>query len=116
VGTLIEIVMPIAVTLAGVIATIIARRLSLWFDLQDDNALRANLETALQAAAGAAYMAAMRGADRVDAVAHGADYLASRMNGTMKALNLPASNLGPMIEARLGSLLASDPTVQGPKP
>ena len=114
-GTIIEIITPIAVTLAAGVAAVIARRLTLWFGLQHDKALRQNLETALQAAAGAAYMAAMRGTDRDGAVEHGAGYVAARMAGTMARLRVQSSDLGPMIEARVGALLAADPTVQGPR-
>ena len=112
---IIEIIAPIAVTLAGIVSAVIARRLTVWFDLQEDKALRSNLETALQAAAGAAYAHAARGMATDAAVDLGAGYVSARMPDTLRKIGVPTSDLGPMVQARLGALLASDPTVQGPK-
>ena len=109
--TIAGIAMAIATAFIPIAVRLVQRKLN----LDEDTALRANLETALNAAAGAAYMAAMKGVGQDAAVQHGVRYLSTRMSETMEKLDLPKSRVAPMIEARMGALFASDPTVQGPQ-
>lgn len=109
--TIAGIAMAIATAFIPIVVRLVQRKLN----LDEDNALRANLETALNAAAGAAYIAAMKGMSQEAAVQQGVRYLSTRMPDTMTKLDLPATRIAPMIEARMGSLFASDPTVQGPQ-
>lgn len=113
--TIIEIASALALALAPVFAGIIARLVTRWLKLEEDKALREALEKALQAGAGVAYVSAARGAPVDAAIQSGAAYVATRMPETIGKVGVPASNLAGMVEARLGALLAADPTVQGPR-
>jgi len=110
-----EILASVALAVVTAFIPIAVRLVQRKLNLDEDNALRANLETALNAAAGAAYMAAMKGVGQDAAVQQGVRYLSTRMSDTMTKLDLPATRIAPMIEARMGALFASDPTVQGPQ-
>jgi hypothetical protein len=113
----------IAQTLASIAATLVAafvpiavrvilRRLK----LDEDAALRQNLETALTSATGAAYGAMIAGRTAEEAQRLGADYVTDRMHDTMKKLGVSRDQVPSMVAARFGALLAADPTVQGPQP
>lgn len=113
--TIIEIASALALALAPVFAGIIARLVTRWLNMAEDQALREALEKALQAGAGVAYVNAARGIPLDTAIQSGAAYVATRMPETIGKVGVPASNLAGMVEARLGALLAADPTVQGPR-
>lgn len=112
---IIEALAAIAMTLVTAVIPIAVRLIMRRLKLDEDQALRDNLETALQAAAGLAYVSAARGQPVDTAIRGGAEYVAARMPATLAKVGADAGALGPMIEARLGKLLAADPTVQGPR-
>jgi len=84
-------------------------------NLDADNATRANIETALNAAAGMAYMAGMRGVPREEAIQQGVHYLSAKALDQMVEMNISTERLTPMVEARMAKLFAPDPTIQGPQ-
>lgn len=60
-------------------------------------------------------MHAAKGSSLPVAVQEGASYVSNRMPETLDKLGLASSDLNDMIHARMGAMLAADPTVQGPK-
>lgn len=85
--------------------------------------LSAKLTTAADAAAGEAYRFALAhegGLANVGihdaALAVGTQYVVSRFPDAMKALGVTPENVEAMVTARLGALLAGDPTVSAGKP
>ena len=85
--------------------------------------LSAKLATAADAAAGAAYQYALQhegGLARVDvqnaAVAHGVTYLTSEMQPLLDTLSVTPARASAMVTARLGTLLAGDPSVTAGAP
>lgn len=106
-------VMMTAVTVA--IPLVVPALLKRW-GVANDADLNAKMQAALQAGAGAAYNAILRTGDlrrpsQTDAVAAGVAYVAQHMPETMGKLGMTASALAPLVEARLGVLLAADPSV-----
>lgn len=100
---------PVLMVLLGIVARVAVRR----FNLEHDDALRANLERALQSAAGLAYAAMARRSLGYDqALAEATRYVADRVPGTITRLGVSdADALRAMVEGRLGRLLSADPTV-----
>lgn len=89
----------------------------------NDADLSAKLVTACDAAAGLAYRAALSyegGLSNVAihdaALAQGVSYVVARMPHAMQQLGLTPEHVGEMVSARLGRLLASDPTVTAGTP
>lgn len=113
--TIIETAAAFALALAPVFAAIVARLVTRWLNMAEDQALRDTLEKALQAGAGVAYLNAARGVPMDTAVQMGAAYAATRVPETLAKVGAPGANIAGMIEGRLGALLAADPTVQGPQ-
>jgi hypothetical protein len=91
---------------------------------QANNAdLTANLELALQAAAGGAYKYAAShegGLSNVavhnGALAQATTYIVSNLPDTLKELGITPDKVQEMVSKRLGALLATDPTVTAGKP
>jgi hypothetical protein len=110
-----QVVSATAVSLTPVFAAIAARLVMRWLNMAEDQALRDTLEKALQAGAGVAYINAARGVPMDTAVQMGAAYAATRVPETLAKVGAPGANIAGMIEGRLGALLATDPTVQGPQ-
>ena len=88
-----------------------------------EQALIANVQSAAEAAAGIAYKFAAsheggltKLAVHDGALAEGANYMLSSVNDSVQKLNLTPDQVKAMVSARLGSLLAADPTVSVGKP
>lgn len=93
------------------------------FGSANDADLKANLENILQAAAGGAYKYAAShegGLSNVavnnGALADATNYVMSKVPDTLKQLNITPATVTQMVDKRLGSLLATDPTVTAGKP
>lgn len=115
----------LGIVLASVLAAIpiVVRAMLKRFGIANDADLADKLTTAADAAAGAAYKFALGhegGLSRLDvhnaAVAVGVDYLTSNMSQTMQALGVTQANATAMVSARLGTLLAADPSVTAGMP
>jgi len=89
----------------------------------NDTDLKNNLENVLQAAAGGAYKfaASHEGGLSNVAVHNGAlatatSYVVSNLPDTLQKLGITPDKVTAMVSARLGALLATDPTVTAGKP
>lgn len=89
----------------------------------NDTDLKNNLENVLQAAAGGAYKfaASHEGGLSNVAVHNGAlatatSYVVSNLPDTLQKLGITPDKVTAMVSARLGTLLATDPTVTAGKP
>lgn len=91
----------------------------------NDADLTAKLDTALNAGAGNAYKFAaglinQGGLNNVDvhnaALAMGANYVASNVPGLLTELGITTDKVHAMVSARLGTLLAADPSVSAGQP
>ncbi|CAB4144813.1 hypothetical protein UFOVP469_56 [uncultured Caudovirales phage] len=114
-GIVVEVLASAALTVFTAFIPIAVRHISRRLALDESVADRQNLETALKAAAGLAYSAAVKGAGPHTAVTVGTDYVVDRMAETMERHGLTVDRIPAMVEARMGHLMAVDATVQGPK-
>jgi len=115
VETLVQTLATVAATVITAFVPILARVILRRLKLDEDAALRQNLETALQSATGQAYGAMLVGRTAEEAQRIGADYVTDRMADTMKKLGVAQDQIPDLVAARFGVLLAADPTVPGPK-
>lgn len=93
------------------------------FGIANDASLTGKVTAAADAAAGEAYSYALShegGLANVavhnDALAVGTQYVVSRFPDAMASLGLTPDNIGAMVKARLGVMLAGDPTVSAGAP
>jgi hypothetical protein len=112
--TLMQTLASIAAALVTAFVPIAARVILRRLKLDEDAALRQNLETALQSATGQAYGAMLAGRTAEEAQRIGTDYVTDRMSDTMKKLGVARDQVPDLVAARFGVLLAADPTVPGP--
>ena len=122
---------PLVQALLALVATIISgaipilvRALLARFGRANDKEMADRLDRVLTNAAGLAYKALAEDAKGLaspaiqnKALADAVSYAVQRGTDELVHLNVPQSDLPQMIQARLGTLLASDPTITpGPSP
>lgn len=120
VAALISLAAAMVSTAIPILVPALLRRISA-ANKADQSAIEANLSTKLERAANAAagvayqYAAAKGGLAKADvhagAIAAGAAYVVESLPETLQALGVGPTNVASMVSARLGGLLAGDPTV-----
>jgi hypothetical protein len=119
VNALLGVVLAAVTTAIPILVSAMLKR----FGVANNADLAGKLIAAADAAAGAAYKYALEhegGLARLDvhnaAIAAGVSYLSANMGGTMAILGITPANAEAMVTARLGALLAADPSVSAGTP
>lgn len=121
--TIANTLLSILAAVASVAIPIVVQAILKHYGVANNAALAGKLTDAADAAAGEAYAYALShegGLANVavhnDALATGTKYVVDRFPDAMKALGLTPDNVQAMVKARLGTLLAGDPTVSAGAP